>query len=63
MKTHPRQKPDSDRGSRPLPLRRILATTTVAAVLLGGAAAVQAQTDNFDSTSLGSQWAKYQFFA
>jgi hypothetical protein len=63
MKTHPRQNPDSDRGSRPLPFRRTLASAAIASALLGGTSSVQAQSDNFDAASLGSQWAKYQFFA
>ena len=63
MKTYPRQNPDSHRGSRPLPFRRTLASAAIASALLGGASAVQAQSDNFDTGPLGSRWSKYQFFA
>jgi len=43
-------------------LRRGLTVLATALALLGGPANALAQSDNFDSGTLGSQWSAYQFF-
>lgn len=64
MKIHERPShPSQPLIQKPRPFFRSgVAAMTVAVALLGGIPEGHAQSDNFDSGALGSQWKKYQFF-